>query len=100
MSSELLEEVRQELRSAVTRLNEVELRVEDLPVRSGSGGGGGGSSNVATVSALPAIPLKGLLEVYWTSAGGGSGDDQVWRAFKGQTKFTATQFRTTKSGLP
>lgn len=53
-----------------------------------------------TVTALPAIPGTGVKEVYWTSSGGGSGDNQVWRAHAGQSAWTPTQKTTTKSGTP
>lgn len=54
---------------------------------------------VPVVTALPPIPDYGVAEVYWTSTGG-TGDNQVWRAYAGQTKWVPTQKFTTKSGTP
>ena len=55
---------------------------------------------VDTVDDLPSIPASGMREVFWTSSGSGTGDDQVWRAYAGQSEWTPTQKRTTKSGTP
>ncbi len=49
-------------------------------------------TGVEVVSSLPPIPEEGMLEVFW----GG----QVWRAYAGQSIWTATQFTTTLSGTP
>jgi len=59
-----------------------------------------GGSDVAIVTSLPAIPTSGMLEVFWTSAGVGTGDDQVWRVYAGQSAFTPTQFTSSLSGTP
>jgi len=55
-------------------------------------------SDVPVVLVLPAIPTDGMAEVYWTSLGGGTGDDQVWRAYANQAAWTPTQKFTAKSG--
>ena len=55
---------------------------------------------IEVVAALPAIPTSGGRFVFWTSDGTGTGDDQVWLAFKGQTAWTPQQKFTTKSGVP
>lgn len=65
-----------------------------------AGGGGGGIEPVRLVDVLPAIPTAGMEEVRWKSYDGGTGDDQVWRAYAGDSKWTATQRFTTKSGVP
>ena len=53
------------------------------------------------VLALPAIPTDHMLEVIWVgSGGGGSGDDQVWRAIPGQSFFAPTQLLSSLSGTP
>ena len=59
-----------------------------------------GGLNVAIVTELPAIPASGAKFVFWTSADGGTGDNQIWVAFKGQTKYYPLQFYTTNSGIP
>ena len=59
-----------------------------------------GALAVETVDALPAIPTTGMLEVFWTSVSTGDGDDQVWRAYVGQTAYTPTQFTSSLSGTP
>ncbi len=61
---------------------------------------GGGGLNVATVEVLPAIPATGARFVFWTSAGAGTGDDQMWVAFAGQSAWTPVQFLTSLSGVP
>jgi len=55
---------------------------------------------VKLVLALPPIPSIGKSEVRWTSAGGGTGDDQNWIANAGDTKWTPTQRFSNKSGVP
>lgn len=67
---------------------------------AGKGFGGMGGYNVGIVTALPAIPTSGMKEVYWTSGGGGTGDNQVWRAYAGQSVWYPTQKFTSKSGTP
>ena len=67
---------------------------------------GGSASSIAsglrieTVLTLPAIPTSGCRMVFWTSTGGGTGDNQVWMAYAGQTAYTPMQKYTTKSGVP
>lgn len=55
---------------------------------------------VETVDSLPAIPASGMLEVFWASTSPGDGDDQVWRAYAGQSAWTPTQKSSTLSGIP
>lgn len=57
-----------------------------------------GESIPEVVETLPPIPTTGMKEVYWTSADTGTGDDQVWRAYKGDTEWSPTQRLTDKSG--
>lgn len=59
-----------------------------------------GKADLEVVTALPAIPLEGMHEVYWTSAGGGTGDNQIWRAFEGQSLWYPTQKLTILLGTP
>lgn len=66
----------------------------------GGGVGTGGAFAIPTVLVLPAIPLSGAAVVYWTSLGGGTGDNQIWWAYAGQSAWTPGQFFTTKSGTP
>lgn len=68
--------------------------------QTGVARGGGTTMRVQTVLALPAIPTTGMKEVFWTSAGEGTGDDQVWRAYAGQTRWYPTQKWTSLSGTP
>ena len=66
----------------------------------------GGDSSVASVLGiakvlvLPPIPTSGARLVFWTSEGTGTGDDQIWVAYAGQTAYTPMQNYTTKSGIP
>jgi len=69
-------------------------------VAAKKGRGGGGGLSVATVLTLPAIPASGAKFVFWTSAGAGTGDDQIWVAYAGQTAWTAMQFLSSLSGTP
>lgn len=74
--------------------------------------GGGGLGTVTytgpkAVPKLPPIPESGMLEVYWYGSPPpegtpqpGTGDNQVWRAYAGQTRWTPTQKGTNYSGLP
>lgn len=55
---------------------------------------------INSVDDLPAIPGSNMLEVFWTSDGDGTGDDQVWRAYAGQTAWTPTQATSSLSGVP
>lgn len=52
------------------------------------------------VETLPAIPTVAMQEVLWVSTGSGTGDDQVWRAAPGQSRWSPTQKYTTLSGAP
>lgn len=61
--------------------------------------GGASVSAILVVETLPPIPNAGMEEVYWTSVGAGTGDDQVWRAYAGQSSWTPTQKLTTLSGV-
>ncbi len=49
---------------------------------------------IETVSSLPPIPEGGMREVFWT------GDNQIWKVFAGQSKWTATQYTSSLSGVP
>lgn len=64
------------------------------------GKGGGGGLSITTVLTLPSIPASGGKMVFWTSAGAGTGDDQIWIAYAGQTEWTPMQFVTSLSGTP
>jgi len=68
--------------------------------QSMGGGGGGGGTGVEVVTALPAIPDEGYKMVFWTSADGGTGDNQLWEVYAGQTAWTPCQNYTTLSGVP
>ena len=61
---------------------------------------GGGGLTIDTVLVLPAIPTTGGRMVYWTSAGAGDGDDQIWVAYAGQTDWTPVQALTSLDGTP
>jgi hypothetical protein len=61
---------------------------------------GAGGGRIRTVLALPAIPTVGSDAVFWTSAGAGNGDDQIWDTYAGQTAWTPRQFLTASSGTP
>lgn len=58
------------------------------------------STSVPTVETLPTIPTAAgqYRKVFWTSAGAGTGDDQCWEVYYGQTAWTPCQKQTTKSG--
>lgn len=60
----------------------------------------GGGLSVTEVTELPAIPTSGAKIVFWKSTGGGTGDDQLWIAYAGQSAWTPMQFLTSKSGTP
>ena len=70
-------------------------------IPSVTGGSGGSSFSVPTVEELPAIPTdpETFSQVFWTSAGAGTGDDQVWHTYTGMTRWYPT-LPTTKSGAP
>lgn len=57
---------------------------------------------VETVLELPPIPTvpSSYKKVFWTSAGTGNGDDQMWEVYTGQTKYTPCQYSTLLSGVP
>lgn len=57
-------------------------------------------SGVDTVETLPAIPTLGHRKVFWTSVGAGTGDDQLWEAYVGQSRWYPCQKPTTHSGAP
>ena len=63
-------------------------------------GGGGSSIYGGVVLTLPAIPTSGMKIVRWTSAGAGTGDDQLWVAHAGDTAWTPMQDLTSASGTP
>jgi hypothetical protein len=63
-------------------------------------GGGGAGLTIDTVEALPAIPTTGGRMVFWTSAGAGDGDNQIWVAYAGQTDWTPLQALTSLDGTP
>lgn len=69
-------------------------------VTAKKGKGGGGGLTISTVLTLPAIPTSGAKFVFWTSAGAGTGDDQIWVAYAGQTAYTPMQAVTSLSGTP
>lgn len=71
-----------------------------MVLKRGAAVGGGGGLSVTIVETLPPIPASGARIVFWTSAGAGTGDDQMWMAFAGQTEWTAMQFLTSLSGVP
>lgn len=55
---------------------------------------------VKEVAELPPIPAQGMRMVYWTSDGDGTGDDQIWVAYAGQSKYTPMQKYSSLSGVP
>jgi len=69
-------------------------------ITAGAGMGAAVSGlRIDIVEELPPIPDYGGRFVFWTSAGAGTGDNQIWMAFAGQTRWTPSQYPTTKSGL-
>ena len=68
--------------------------------KTGSSIGSGGGFSVATVLELPEIPDNVYRKVFWTSAGAGNGDDQLWEVYAGQTAWTPCQKFTSLSGVP
>jgi hypothetical protein len=76
------------------------LRNMNTSAASGTGDGTGTSFSVEVVESLPAIPTVAYKMVFWTSAGAGTGDDQTWEAFPGQTRWYPCQKPTTLSGAP
>lgn len=87
---------------AVARINSEDDEDGDIYVRNAANDGWIRIGPVRVVESLPEIPSApgNMMEVYWTSVGGGSGDDQVWRAFPGQTEWTPTQYYSALSGAP
>lgn len=61
----------------------------------------GGGLVVDPVLTLPSIPTSGARMVFWqssTTAEGGTGDDQIWTAYAGQTKWYRLQKYSALSG--
>jgi hypothetical protein len=52
------------------------------------------------VNTLPAVPSVGSRRVFWRSTSGGTGDDQIWEAHAGQSRWYPSQKPTNKSGTP
>lgn len=61
---------------------------------------GSAAYEVPIVSVLPPIPSVGMAEVFWIGPPNGTGDNQVWRAYAGQTKWTPTQYYSLLDGTP
>lgn len=129
---------RREIQHIMQKVDDLQRRVRNIPLRVGGGASRGGSGDSVELSdadpqavgnstsagtgtkaarddhvhanegesipevvqTLPAIPTTGMKEVYWTSTGAGTGDDQVWRAFAGQSQWFPTQRLTDLSGNP
>ena len=66
--------------------------------KAGPRGGESSAITVDIVEVLPAIPATGIRWVYWSSAGVGTGDKQVWFATEHDTIWTPTQKTTVLSG--
>lgn len=66
-----------------------------------SGGGSGVFTDVPTVLSLPPIPTTpGTFRmVFWTSANGGTGDNQPWWTYYGYNRWYPMKF-STLSGIP
>jgi hypothetical protein len=65
------------------------------------GNGFGMGLDIEPVAVLPAIPDEGGQLVFWMSSAtisGGTGDDQVWMAYAGQTEWYPMQMYTECSG--
>ena len=67
---------------------------------STSSSGGGSGFSVDVVETLPPIPTAGYRVVFWSSTGSGVGDDQLWEAYSGQSRWYPCQKPTTLSGAP
>lgn len=67
---------------------------------SSSSSSSGSSFDVPSVPVLPPISDTGYQKVFWTSADGGSGDNQTWDTYTGQTRWYPCQKPTTLSGVP
>lgn len=61
----------------------------------------GGAVFVPTVETLPPIPTdpEVFQQVFWTSFGDGTGDDQVWFTYTGKTRWYPTTY-TVLNGTP
>lgn len=86
------------LRDIERRLRDIERNLGNLPVRHAATGGGDPCPVVAT---LPAIPTVGRKRVIWgdeTLITDGTGDNQVWEANAGGTRWYPQDKPTDKSG--
>ena len=85
--------------TSTTRVNRMG---DNVTIKSTGGDGDGVASGlrIAKVLVLPPIPTSGARLVFWTSEGTGTGDDQIWVAYAGQTAYTPMQKNTTNSGVP
>lgn len=81
---------------------QVKIHVKDQIIPRGQQGDSSTvlGSSVPTVETLPTIPTAAgqYRKVFWTSAGAGTGDDQLWEVYYGQEAWTPCQKQTTKSG--
>ena len=81
---------------------------QQLVISAETGGRAGGAKSstqaqtlsVDTVENLPAVPTSGIRFVYWTSAGAGTGDNQVWSATEYDSVWTPEQQTTTNNNTP
>ncbi len=101
--------MRQRLREHVEKstlerlLNRILLEIERLRVsKANSLSSDEVSTTIDTVLELPEIPTTPgtYKKVFWTSAGAGNGDDQMWEVYYGQTEYTPCQYSTLLSGVP
>ena len=60
----------------------------------------GSANNIQTVLSLPGIPTTFARQVFWTSEGGGSGDDQIWATGPNNSLWYPTMKFSVKSGTP
>ncbi len=59
----------------------------------------GGGFRIRVVKNLPAIPQKPTI-VFWASEDGGTGDNQLWFAAPGYSRWYPMIFITDKNGAP
>jgi len=93
--------LRDTLRTLKGQIESILWMLRNMNTSAASGTSVSGSAfSVDTVEILPAIPDEGYQMVFWTSVGAGTGDDQTWEAFAGQSRWYPCQKPTTLSGTP
>ena len=90
----------QETRQIRKRVSYVEQITGKLPTRASGAAGPTSAVVIDIVETLPAIPTSIERYVFWTSTGGGTGDDQIWVAYPGQERWAPTQRLTALVGTP